>query len=123
MTSQRPQPAPPIPIERDRATGVLTGLIAFTAGFAAAGLLVLGGRGGTPPYLVAITVGLIGVGAVGFYLHRGTVELPQARIWQPAMLRAFTSALKLPALPVLAAIYGLGAIGVIGNILVPMYRR
>ncbi|HEX2805557.1 MAG TPA: hypothetical protein VHN80_05255 [Kineosporiaceae bacterium] len=112
-----------MPIERGRAAGVLIGLIAFTAGFAAAGLLVLAGWGGTPPYLVSITVGLVGVGVVGFYLHRGTVELPQARIWQPVMLRAFISALRLPESPILVAIYGLGLVGVIGNIVVPMTRR
>ena len=112
-----------VPIERARAAGVLIGLLAFTAGFAAAGLLVLARQGGSPPYLVAITVGLVGVGAVGFYLHRGTVELPQARIWQPVMLRAFISALRLPEPPILVAIYALGAIGVIGNIVIPITRR
>jgi hypothetical protein len=123
VNSKSPRPTQKLPIERGRAIGVLSGLIAFTAGFAVAGLLVLGRQGGGPLYLVSITVGLLGVGAVGFFLHRGTVELPQSRIWQPEMLRAFSSALKLPALPVLAVLYGLGAIGVIGNILVPMSRR
>jgi hypothetical protein len=103
--------------------GVLVGMIAFTLGFAIAGLLVLARQGGSPLYMVSITVGLVGVGAVGFYLHRGTVELPQARIWQPTMLRAFTAALRLPEAPVLAVLYSLGAIGVIGNILVPFARR
>jgi hypothetical protein len=111
------------PIERRRAAGVLIGLVVFTAGFAAAGLLVIAGQGGSPPYLVAITAGLVGVGAVGFYLHRGTVELPQARIWQPVMLRAFISALRLPESLILAVIYALGVIGIIGNIVVPMTRR
>ena len=112
-----------VPIERGRAAGVLIGLLVFTAGFAAAGLLVIAGQGGGPPYLVSITAGLVGVGVVGYYLHRGTVELPQARIWQPVMLRAFISALRLPEPPILVAIYALGAIGIIGNIVVPMTRR
>jgi hypothetical protein len=99
---------------------VLIGLIAFTAGFAVAGLMVLAGRGGRPVYLVGVTVGLVGVGLVGFFYHRGTVALPQAKIWTPTLLRVVVGALELPAMPFIAALYVLGGIGVFGNLLVPV---
>jgi hypothetical protein len=112
-----------VPLERGRSAGLLSGLAVFTTGFAVAGLLVLGGFGGTPGYQVAVTAGLVGVGIGGFFLNRGTVELPQAKIWSPVMLRAVISALDLPVVPVIAALYLLAALGVIGNVVVPLALR
>jgi hypothetical protein len=102
---------------------MLGGLIAFTAGLAAAALLVLGGYGSTPPYLVAITLALVGIGLIGYFYHRGTVALPQARIWSPAVLRAVITSLGLPAAPIIAVLYVLGVIGVVGNLVVPLLLR
>jgi hypothetical protein len=102
---------------------VLAGLLAFTLGFAVAGVAVLLGRGGEPPYLVGISIGLVGVGLVGFFYHRGSVELPQARLWTPTLLRAVIEPLGLPVVPVLAVLYTLGAVGVVGNLLVPLATR
>lgn len=113
----------PVPLERGRAAGVLAGLIAFTAGFAAAALLVLAGYSRTPPYLVAVTVGLVGIGLVGYFYHRGTVSLPQASIWSPTLLRAVTAALNLPAVPIIAVLYVLAGIGLFGNLVVPVLLR
>jgi hypothetical protein len=113
----------PVPLERGRAGGVLIGLVLFTAGFAAAGLIVLGGAGGSPGYLVAITVGLVGIGVSGFFLNRGTVELPSSKLWTPTALRAFVAPLALPPTPVLATLYVLAAIGVVGNLVVPLVLR
>jgi len=114
---------PDVPLERGRAAGVLAGFVLFTAGFAAAGLCVLAGAGGTPGYLVAITAGLVGVGAVGLFWHRGTVDPPEGKIWSPAALRAVITPLGLPALPLIALLYLLAAVGVIGNLVVPAVRR
>jgi hypothetical protein len=63
------------------------------------------------------------VGLVGFFYHRGTVALPQAKIWTPTMLRAVVGALELPAVPFIVVLYVLGGIGVIGNLLVPLLLR
>jgi hypothetical protein len=113
----------PVPLERGRAAGLLAGLIAFTAGLAAAALLVLAGYGSTPPWLVAITIGLVGVGLIGFFYHRGNVALPSGRIWSPAVLRAVVTSLDLPATPIIAVLYGFGVIGVLGNLVVPLLLR
>ena len=113
----------PVPLERGRAAGVLAGLVAFTAGFAAAGLLVVGGHGSTPPWSVAVFVGLVGIGATGFFLHRGNVALPDRPVWSPAVIRAVVESLDLPAVPFIAVLYVFGAIGVLGNLVVPLLRR
>jgi hypothetical protein len=102
---------------------VLAGFVMFTAGFAVAGLCVLAGAGGTPGYLVAITVGLIGVGAVGLFWHRGTAEPPEGKIWSPATLRAVITPVGLPALPLIGLLYLLAVVGVIGNLVLPAVRH
>lgn len=86
-------------------------------------MLVLTGYGSTPPYYVAITVGLVGVGLIGYFYHRGSVTLPAARIWSPVLLRAVTGALGLPAAPVIGVLYVLAGVGVVGNLLVPLIHR
>jgi hypothetical protein len=113
----------PVPLERGRAVGLLSGLVAFTAGFAASAVLVLAGYGSTPPYHVAITVGLVGVGLIGYFYHRGTVALPAARIWSPVLLRAVISPLGLPAALVIGVLYVLAGVGLVGNLLVPLLGR
>jgi len=123
VTSGTSKPQRPVPVERGRALGILGGLLAFVVGFAAAGVLVMLGRGGAPPYVVGICLGLVGMGVVGFFYQRGSVELPQARLWSPVLLRAVIAPLGLPAVPVLAVLYVLGAIGVVGNLLIPLSGR
>jgi hypothetical protein len=119
-----PSPHPgPAALERGRAVGLLGGLLAFAAGFAVAGVMVLLGRGGTPPYLSGICLGLVGIGLVGYFYHRGAAALPQARLWSPVLLRAVLAPLGLPAAPAIAVLYLLGAVGVIGNLVVPLARR
>ena len=104
---------------------MLAGLICFTSGFAAAALLVLAGRGGgSPPYLVAVTVGLVGIGLTGFFYHRGTVPLPEgAKIWSPGLLRVVLAPLDLPPVPIIATLYLLAGIGLLGNLVVPLTLR
>ena len=110
----------PVPLERGRATGLLAGLLMFVTGFAVGGCLVPAGLGGTPGYDVAVTFGLVGVGVVGFFINRGTVPLPPKPIWSPLGIAALGRALGLPARVLLATLYGLGAVGVLGNLVVPL---
>lgn len=116
-------PIEPVPLERGRAWGLLTGLTMFVAGFAVAAVLVVTETSGTPPYYVAVTVGLVGVGVVGFFINRGTVPLPPKPIWSPVGIAALGRALGLPVRLLTGALYGLGAIGVLGNVVVPLVVR
>jgi hypothetical protein len=113
----------PVPLERGRAAGLLTGLAMFVTGFAVAGCLVAARLGATPGYYVSVTVGLVGVGVVGFFLNRGTVPLPPKPIWSPVGIDALARALELPARVLLVTLYGLGGVGVLGNLAVPLLLR
>jgi hypothetical protein len=116
-------PVEPVPLERGRAIGLLTGLAMFVTGFAVAGCLVIARLGGTPGYFMSVTVGLVGVGVVGFFINRGTVPLPPKPIWSPVGIAVLGRALGLPARVLLVALYGLGAVGVLGNLVVPLVVR
>jgi hypothetical protein len=113
----------PVLMTRGRARAVLGGLLAFTLGFAVAGLLVLLGRGGTPPYLAAVTIGFAGVGLTGFALGRGPMLELQGPIWGRSVLRSIAGVLELPGTAVVTALYLLGAIGIVGNIVAPLLGR
>jgi hypothetical protein len=115
--------AAPVPLERGRAGGLLAGLTMFVTGFAVAAMFVATRTSGTPPYFVAVTVGLVGVGVVGFFLNRGTVPLPPKPIWSPVGIAALGRALGLPARALIAGLYGLGAIGILGNLAIPLLVR
>ncbi|HET9655556.1 MAG TPA: hypothetical protein VFP72_09395 [Kineosporiaceae bacterium] len=109
-----------VPLETGRARGLLTGLGMFGTGFAVAAVLVTARMGGTPGYFVSVTAGLVGVGLIGFFLNRGTVPLPPKPIWSPVGIAALARALNLPFRPLLVTLYVLGAIGVAGNLVLPM---
>jgi hypothetical protein len=113
----------PVPLERGRAAGLLAGLTLFVTGFAVAGAAVLAGASRTPLYYLAVTAGLVGVGVVGFFLNRGTVPLPPKPIWSPTGIAVLARALGLPSAVLRAGLYGLGAFGVLGNVVVPMLLR
>jgi len=102
---------------------MLGGLAAFTAGFAVAGVLVALRQGGSPPYLAAVGVGLAGVGLLGVHYQRIAVQLPPGRLWSRPVLTAVATSARLPAQPVIAVLYGLGLVGLAGNLLVPFLRR
>jgi hypothetical protein len=114
---------PPIPLERGRAAGLLSGLLLFGFGFAVAAVVAMSARAGHPLYLVAIGIGFLGVGVVAFFLNRGTVPLPEGAIWSPVGLRALSTSLRLPVAVVTGAVYGLIGLGVAGNVLVPLLMR
>jgi hypothetical protein len=117
-----PQPPGRVPLERGRAAGMLVGLLVFGLGFLLAAVVALTGAAGGPLYLGALGVGFSGVGVVAFFLNRGTVPLPEGPIWSRVGLGALAEALALPAIAVMAAVYGLIGLGVLGNVVVPMLR-
>ena len=119
-TPYRPDHERPVPLPRGRAFGLLGGLLGFLAGFAVAGVLVLSGHPGEPPYLVAVTVGMVGIGVVGM-ARRGPV--PPGALWSPAVLRLASDAVGLPGLAVCVVFYALAAVGILGNLVVPLTRR
>jgi hypothetical protein len=85
-----------------------------------AGLLVLADQGGSPPYMVVITLGLIGIAVTGVAIGRGVTPMPETPIWSPATLRLMAAAANVPGVPTLAVLYGLGAVGVLGNLVFPL---
>jgi hypothetical protein len=116
--------AEPQPIEPRRARAILFGLAVFGLGFAVAAVFVLAGAGGSPPYLVAVTIGMVGIGLVGFALPRqARVPLPTAPLWSPSMLRFLGRSAGLPELVVPIAFYALVGFGALGNLVVPLARR
>lgn len=114
-------PSAPLPLERGRSRGVLTGMFVFAAGFAVGAVeyLVVGHTGLV--WWAGITVGFFGIGATGFFLSRGTVPRPEGAIWKPEGLRPWARGAQLPEVPVLAAFYALLAVGVVGNIIAPVF--
>jgi hypothetical protein len=112
-----------VPLERDRAVGVLAGLVLFGLAFVVAALVAESSHGIGPAYWTAIGVGFTGIGMVAFFLRRGTVPLPPGPIWSRAGLAVLAESLGLPAVAVQAVVYGLIGAGVIGNILLPTTLR
>ena len=109
-----------MPIERNRAIRILGGLFAFTLGFAVAGVLVVAGRPVTPPYYVAIVIGVVGIAVAGVAMARGTTPMPETPIWSRPTLTLLAEAAALPTLAVVGVLYGLAAIGVLGNLVHPL---
>jgi hypothetical protein len=111
------------PLLRGQARGALTGLLLFALGFAVAGVLVASGAGGTPPYYVAISVGLVGIGVLGFFSRRVPAEVQPPPIWSPRGLGRVADGAGVPSRPLVVAFYALIAVSVIGNLLVPLTLR
>jgi hypothetical protein len=99
---------------------MLVGLALFGVGFAVAGLLVTASLGGTPAYWIAVSAGLIGIGAAGFFSPRGVVEAGRPPLWSRRGLAGVSQALSLPVRAVAGTFYVLLAVGVVGNLLVPI---
>jgi hypothetical protein len=102
---------------------MLVGLALFGAGFAVAGLLVTASLGGTPPYWILVSLGLVGVGVVGGFSPRGVVEAARPPVWSRRGLAGVSQALGLPPRAVTTGFYVLVVVGVIGNLLVPLVLR
>lgn len=114
-----PQLAPP-PLQRRQAAGALAGLAAFGLGFAAAGVLVTLHRGGSPAYWCLVTLGLLGIGALGFSNPRSPADAARPPIWSPAGLGSVAEPLGLSRVLVASVFYGLVAVGVLGNVVLPI---
>lgn len=123
MTRPRPVRRPdltPPPLTRRQAAGALAGLTAFGLGFAVAGVLVLAGLGGSPAYWCLVSLGLLGIGAVGFSQPRTLADAARPAVWSRAGLAAVAEPFRLPAGVVAAAFYALLAVGVLGNVVLPI---
>jgi hypothetical protein len=110
----------PVPFEHNRALRILGGLFFFTLGFAVAAVLVVADLSVTPPYYVAITVGALGLAVAGVSMARGTTPMPQTPIWSRDTLGLLASAAGLRPVPVMATLYALTVVGVLGNLLFPL---
>jgi hypothetical protein len=102
---------------------MLAGLALFGVGFAVAGLLVTASLGGTPAYWILVSAGLVGIGVVGGFSPRGVVEVARPPLWSRRGLAGLSEAVGLPGRAVATAFYVLVAIGVVGNLLVPLVLR
>ncbi len=114
--------APP-PIEARDARGIAAGLLLFAAGMAVGGVLVAARLGGGPLWSIAIALGFLGIGAVGVFQRRTLSPVPRPAMWSPRYLGEVAAPLGVPVAAFLAVFYGLLAIGVAGNLLVPLVRR
>ncbi len=119
---RRPEIAPP-PIEPRDARGIAVGLLVFAGGLAVAGLLALVGLAGGPAWSIAFAVGLLAIGAVGLYQRHTLSPVPRPPMWSPAYHAEVTTPLGLPARGFTVLFYVLLAVGLIGNVAVPLVRR
>jgi hypothetical protein len=119
----QPRPGPVRPLLPGEARGALTGLVLFALGFAVAGVLVAVGAGSTPAYYVAISVGLVGIGVLGFFSRRVPADVPPPPIWSPRGLTRIADGAGVPARLFVVAFYALVAVSLAGNLLVPLTLR
>jgi hypothetical protein len=112
--------APDVPVDRTRARLILAGLLTFTLGFAVAAALVVAGLTATPGHVAAVVVGVVGIVVVGVAYARRTTPMPATPIWSRNTLTVLSDAAGWPAVPVMVAVYGLGVLGVLGNIGYPL---
>jgi hypothetical protein len=102
---------------------MLAGLALFGVGFAVAGLLVPASLAGSPAYWIVISAGLVGIGIAAGFSPRGAVEAARPPVWSRRGLGAVSEALGLRGRPVAIAFYVLVAVGVVGNLVVPLVLR
>jgi hypothetical protein len=121
-SATRPSPGP-APVQRRRALAILAGLGAFAVGFAAAGVLVTFHQGGSPAYWCLVSLGLLGVGALGISSPRTPADAGRPPVWSRAGLTAVAEPVGLPARAVAVAFYGLVVVGLVGNVLLPVLAR
>jgi hypothetical protein len=114
---------PERPLLPGEARGALTGLALFAVGFAVAGVLVAAGFAGTPAYYTGISVGLVGIGVLGFFSRRVPADVPPPPIWSPRGLARVADGAGVPPRLLVPAFYALVVVSVIGNVLVPLTLR
>jgi hypothetical protein len=112
----------PALIGRDRAARLLVGLSMFALGFAIAGALVVSNVSGTP-WVLAVVLGLVGLVFTGLAMRGASGVLPQQAVWSPFTLRLIAERLGIPAVPLMVVLYGLTALGVLGNVILPLAGR
>ena len=114
---------PERPLLRGEARGALTGLALFAVGFAVAGVLVAAEFASTPAYYLAISVGLVGIGVLGFFSRRVPADVPPPPVWSPRGLTRVADGAGVPPRLLVVGFYALVAVSVIGNLLVPLTLR
>jgi hypothetical protein len=118
--TRRPSELALPPLSRRQATGILAGLGAFALGFAAAGVLVTVHQGGTPAYWCLVSLGLLGIGALGIASPRTVADAGRPPVWSRAGLTAVAEPLGLPWRALAGTFYGLLAVGILGNVVLPI---
>jgi hypothetical protein len=111
------------PLLPGEARGALAGLVLFAIGFAVAGVVVAAGFPGSPGYYVAISVGLVGIGVLGFFSRRVPADVPPPAIWSPRGLTRVANGAGVPARLLVVGFYALLAVSVVGNLVVPLALR
>ena len=110
----------PVPFGRNRALRILGGLFVFTFGFAVGASLVVTHHQETPAYLAAIVIGVAGLAVAGVAMARGLPPMPQTPIWSRDTLGLLSAAAGLRPAPVIATLYTLTLLGVLGNLVYPL---
>jgi hypothetical protein len=88
-----------------------------------AGVLVAAGAGSTPGYYLAISLGLVGIGVLGFFSRRVPAEVQPPPVWSPRGLTRIADGAGVASRPLVVGFYALVAVSVIGNLLVPLTLR
>jgi hypothetical protein len=88
-----------------------------------AGVLVAAGIGSTPANYLAISVGLVGIGVLGFFSRRVPAEVPPPPIWSPRGLTRVAEGAGVAPRLLVVGFYALLVVSVIGNLLVPLALR
>jgi hypothetical protein len=108
------------PLSRGQAARILAGLGTFAVGFAVAGVLVLLHQGGSPAYWCLVSIGLLGIGALGFASPRTVADAGRPAVWSRAGLTGIAEPLGLPWRAVAGVFYALLAVGILGNVILPI---
>jgi len=110
----------PVPFGHNRALSILGGLFVFTFGFAVAAALVVTGLQETLFYIAALVIGVAGIAVAGVAMVRGLPPMPQTPIWSRDTLGLLSAAAGLRPVPVIATLYVLTLLGVLGNVVYPL---
>ena len=125
-----PKPKPERPeqvVARDRALGVIAGLMVFGLGFAVAAcfeiaVLVTGsGSLSKATYFVGIGGALIGLIVIAWFMTRPSPLDIKGALWAPAGLRVLARSAGLPPLGTLIVVYAIIIFGLFGNMIIPIF--
>jgi len=116
-------------VARDRALGVIAGLMVFGLGFAVAACFeiaaVVTGSGSLSQatYFVGVGGGFVGLILVAWFMTRPSAMEVEGALWAPKALRLLARSAGLPQMATLALVYGLIIFGLVGNIVLPVFFK